>query len=66
MILIDAVNFMKYVLENSIVILVWLAIFFGATSVYLTEKEQLTATIVPTGPLKILMRILACRTQKKG
>ena len=37
-------------------ILVWLTIFFGTTSVNLTETEQLIASIVPTGLLKILMR----------
>ena len=66
MISIDAVNRVKYDLKNSIMILLWLTIFFGTTSVNLTEKEQLIATIVPTGGLlKNLMRNLACQTQKK-
>ena len=62
----DAVNRVKYALENSIMNLIWLTIFFGVTSVNLTETEQLIATIVPTGLLKILMRNLACQTRKKG
>ena len=54
---------MKYALKNLIMILVWSIIFFRATSVNLTETEQL---IIPTGILKILMRNLACQTQKRG
>ena len=34
----------------------------GATSVNLAEREQLIATIVLTGLLKILVRNLACQT----
>ena len=66
MISIDAVNRVKYALKNSIKILVWLTIFFRTTSVVLTETEQLIATVVPTGLMKILMRNLGCQTQKKG
>ena len=62
MISIDAVSPVKYALKNSIMILVWLTIFFGATSVNLTETEQLIGTIVLTGLLKILLRNLACQT----
>ena len=47
-------------------ILGWLVIFLGATSVNLTETGQLIATIVPTDLLKIFMRNLACQTQEKG
>ena len=47
-------------------LLLWLTIFFGAMSVNLTETEQLIATIVSTGLLKILMRNLVCQRQKKG
>ena len=36
------------------------------TSVNLTETEQLIATIVPINLVKILMKNLACQTQKKG
>ena len=42
------------------------ALVDGATNVNLTETEQLMATIVSTGLLKILMRNLPCQTQKKG
>ena len=66
MILIDAVNRVKYAMEDSVMSLLWLTIFFGATSVNLTETEQLIATIVPTDLLKILTRSLAYQTQKKG
>ena len=62
MISIDAVYRVKYALKNSIMILLWLTIFFGAASVNLTEMEQSITTIVPTGLLKILMRDLACQT----
>ena len=65
MILIDAVNRMKYALKNSIMILLWFTIFFVATNVNLTETEQLIVTIVPTGLLRILIRNLVCQTQKK-
>ena len=44
----DAITRVKYALKNSVMILVWLTIFFGATSVNLTETEQLIATIVFT------------------
>ena len=63
---IDAVNRVKYSLKNSIIILLSLTIFFGVTSINLTETEQLIATIVPTGIMKIVIRNLACQTQKKG
>ena len=66
MISIDAVYQAKYALKSSIMILLWLTIFFGATSVNLTETEQLIATIVPTGLLKILMQNLPCQRRKKG
>ena len=56
MISIDAVNRVKYDLKDSIMILVWLTTFFGATSVNLTETEQLISATVPTSLLKILMR----------
>ena len=46
--------------------LLWLTIFFEATSVNLTETEQLIITIVPTDLLKILTRNLVCQRQKKG
>ena len=52
--------------KNSIMIPVWLIIFFGATNVNLTETEQFIATIVSTGLLKVLMRNLAYHAQKKG
>ena len=42
------------------------ALVDGATSVSLTETEQLIVTIVPIALLKILMRNLPCQTQKKG
>ena len=61
----DAVNRVKYTLKNLIMILVWLTIFVGAISVNLTETDQLIATIVSTGLLKIFIRNLACQTQKK-
>ena len=64
MISIDAVNRVKYALKNSIMILVWLTIFFETTNVNLTG--QLIATVVSTDLMKILMRNLACQTQKKG
>ena len=56
MISIDAVNRVKYDLKDSIMILVWLTTFFGATSVDLTETEQLISATVPTSLLNILMR----------
>ena len=56
MISIDAVNRVKYDLKDSIMILVWLTTFFGATSVNLTETEQLISATVPTSLLKIFMR----------
>ena len=61
-----SIDTVKYALKNSIMIPVWLIIFFGAMNVNLTETEQLIATIVLTGLLKLLMRNLACQTQKKG
>ena len=36
-----SIDTVKYALKNSIMILVWLTIFFGTTSVNLTETEQL-------------------------
>ena len=44
----DTINRVKYALKNLIMVLVWLTIFFGATSVNLTETEQLVATTVIT------------------
>ena len=66
MISIDEANRVKYTLKNSIMILLCLTIFFGVMNVNLIETEQLIATIVPTSLLKILMRNLACQTQKNG
>ena len=40
--------------------------FFGVKSVNLREMEQLVATMVPTGLLKVVMQNLACQTQEKG
>ena len=46
-------------------LLLGLTIFFGATSVNLTETEQLIVTIVSTGLLKIFMRHLVCQTEEE-
>ena len=65
MISIDAVNRVKYALKNSIMLLLCLTVFFGPTSENLTETEQLIATIVPTGLMKILMRNLLCQHRRR-